>query len=122
MDPLGPPGSARPPLPEIPAWDERAAQQSGTKLRERDLVRAGAAVLRLRLTTGADLAEADSLLGKLRRDPNDAASWQKLAAALRSVVDGTDDRTLDGDLPPEQAAFVAAVRQHLLSPDEPEIP
>ena len=50
--------------------------------RERDLARAAVAVLRLRLD-GAEPVGAETLLGALRRAPDDAASWHKFAAALR---------------------------------------
>jgi tetratricopeptide (TPR) repeat protein len=61
-------------------------------------------------------AAVEPQLAAWEADPETAA----LAAALRQIVDGADNPTLDHDLPPDQAAFLAAVRQHLLSPDEPE--
>jgi hypothetical protein len=49
-------------------------------------------------------------------DPEDAA----LAAALRRILDGADDAASDGDLPPEQAEFLGAVRRHLTDPPRPK--
>ncbi len=85
MEALGPPGPSRPTLPDPGAWDDGASQRAAATLLTRDVDRARAAVLRLRLVSGAGLPEADALLDALRRKPDDGPSWQKLAAVLQSA-------------------------------------
>jgi tetratricopeptide (TPR) repeat protein len=60
----------------------------------------------------------EPLLAELQTDPETAG----LAAALRRILDGADDPSQDVGLPPDQTAVLAAVRQHLTTPehDEPE--
>jgi hypothetical protein len=84
MEASGPSGASRPSLPEPPAWGEREARQAAEATRARDIERARAAVLRLRLTSGADLSGADGLVAAVKARPQDAAAWQKLAALLKS--------------------------------------
>ena len=62
-------------------------------------------------------AAVEQVLAELQTNPETAG----LAVVLRRVLDGADDPSQDGDIPPDQAEFLAAVRQHLTpEPDDPE--
>jgi hypothetical protein len=79
-------------VPAQPAWDERAARAGAAARLARDINRAEAAVLRLRLVAGEDLTEADGPLAKLKSSKGaDEASWKQLADALKKARKRADD-------------------------------
>ena len=88
MDALGP---ARGSPPEQPAWDDRAAKAGAAAQLVRDVNRAEATVLRLRLITQAELTEADGPLAKLKSSKGaDDASWKQLADVLKKASKRAD--------------------------------
>jgi hypothetical protein len=95
------------------AWRRLTAEPGGEQDQAAELA---AAIAAAAAGDAAARAAVEPVLTQLLAAPTTAA----VGEAIRRILDGADDPTLDGDLPPDQAAFLAAVRQHLTTPDEPE--